>query len=124
MATRKVMDRLSISFSHRHFPPHQDISRDEMDIWGRANDDCDTDAKAFWEKEEATGTLVISTDLCNEPWSLWIQGETLSWNVKGNMYNFIHDPESAKTWYSRELPDTEDIDVPARGQAAKSSIPR
>jgi hypothetical protein len=41
------------------------------------------------------------------------------------MYNFIHDPEAAKTWDSRELPDTEDIDVPARQKAAIiSSIPR
>jgi hypothetical protein len=50
MATRKVLDRPHISFSHHHVPAHQDISRDEMDIWGRANDDCDTDAKAFWKK--------------------------------------------------------------------------
>jgi hypothetical protein len=41
------------------------------------------------------------------------------------MYNSIHDPEAANTWGSRDLPDTEDIDVPARRQAAKSSnIPR
>jgi hypothetical protein len=58
MATRKLLDRLPISFSHRHVPAPQDISRDEMDIWGRANDDCNTDAKAFWKKEEAAGTLV------------------------------------------------------------------
>jgi hypothetical protein len=50
MATRKVLDQLPISFSQRHVPVHQDISRDEMDIWGRANDDCDTDYKAFWKK--------------------------------------------------------------------------
>jgi hypothetical protein len=50
MATRKVIDRLPISFSHRHVPAHQDISRDKMDIWGRADDYCDTDAKAFWKK--------------------------------------------------------------------------
>jgi hypothetical protein len=67
MATRKVLDRLPISFSHRHVPAHQEISRDEMDIWGVANDDCDTDAKAFWKKEDAAGTLVTSTDLCDEP---------------------------------------------------------
>jgi hypothetical protein len=47
MATIKVPDRLPGSFSHRHVPAHQDISRDEMDKWGIANDDCDTDAKAF-----------------------------------------------------------------------------
>jgi hypothetical protein len=60
MATRKVLDRLPSSFSHCHVPAHQDISREEMDIWGIANYDCDTDAKAFWEKEEAAGTLVTS----------------------------------------------------------------
>jgi hypothetical protein len=77
------------------------------------------------EKEEAAGTLVTSTDLCDEPWSLWIQGEKLSSNVKGNMYNSIHDPEAANTWGLRDLPDTEDINVSARHQAAKSSnIPR
>jgi hypothetical protein len=47
MATRKILDRIPISFSHVHVPAHQDISRDEMDIWGRAKSDCDTDAKAF-----------------------------------------------------------------------------
>jgi hypothetical protein len=51
----------------------------------------------------------------------WIQGEKLSLNVKGNMYNFIHDPEAADNWGSRDLPDTEDIDVPARRQATKGS---
>jgi hypothetical protein len=121
MATRKVLDRLPISFSHRHVPAHQDISRDERDIWGRANDDCDTDAKAFWKKEEAEGTLVTSTDLCDEPWSLWMQGEKNSSNVKVNMYNSIYDPEAAKTWVLRDLSYTKDIDVPARSQAAKSS---
>jgi hypothetical protein len=34
MATRKFLDRLPISFSYRHVPAHQDISRDDMDIWG------------------------------------------------------------------------------------------
>jgi hypothetical protein len=125
MATRKVLDRLPTSFSHPHVLAHQDISRDERYIWGRANDDCDTDTKAFWKKEEAEGTLVTSTYLCDEPCSLWVQGETLSSNVKGKIYNFFHDPEAAKTWGSRDLPYTEDIDVTARRQAAKSSnIPR
>jgi hypothetical protein len=125
MATRKVLDRLPISFSHRRVPAHKDISRDEMDIWERSNDDCDTDAKAFWKEEEAAGTLVTSTDLCDEPRALQIQGEKLSWNVKRNIYNSIHDSEASKTWGLGDLPDTEDIDVPARRQAAKSSnIPR
>jgi hypothetical protein len=66
MVRRKFLDRLPISFSHLHVPVHQDISRDEMDIWGRANDDCDTDAKAFWKKEEAACTLVTSTYLCDD----------------------------------------------------------
>jgi hypothetical protein len=92
-----------------------------MDIWGRANDDCDTDVKAFWKKEEAAGTLVTSKDLCDEPWSLWIQGEKLPSNVKRIFYNSIHDPEATKNWGLWDLPDTEDIDVPARRQAAKSS---
>jgi hypothetical protein len=68
MATRKVLDRLPISFSHHHVPAHQDRSRDEMDVWGRANDDCDTYAKAFWIWEEAAGTIVTSIDICDEPW--------------------------------------------------------
>jgi hypothetical protein len=50
MTTREVPDRLPISFSHRHVSAHQYISRDEMDIWGRTNNDCDTDVKAFWKK--------------------------------------------------------------------------
>jgi hypothetical protein len=77
MATRKVLDRLPISFSHRHVPAHLYILRDEMDIRGRENDDCETDANDFWKKEEAAGTLVTSTELCVEPWPLWIQGEKL-----------------------------------------------
>jgi hypothetical protein len=114
MATRKVLDRLPISFSHHHVPAHQDISRDEMDIWGRATDNCDTDANAFWEKEEAPGTLVTLTYLCDETWSLWKQGEKLSSNVKRNIYNSIHDPEATKTWVLGDLQVAEDIDVPAR----------
>jgi hypothetical protein len=57
MVKINVLDRLPISFSSRHVPAHQDISRDKMDIWGRANADCDTDAKAFCKKEESEGTL-------------------------------------------------------------------
>jgi hypothetical protein len=68
MATRKFLHRLPIRFSHRHVPAHQDITRDEMDIWGRTNDDCETDAKSFWKKEEAAGTLVTLTVMCDEPW--------------------------------------------------------
>jgi hypothetical protein len=82
MATRKVLDRLPISFSHLHVPAHQDISQDEIDMWGGASDDCDTDAKTFCKKEEAAGIPVTFTDLCEEPWSLWIQEEKLSSNVK------------------------------------------
>jgi hypothetical protein len=41
-----------------------------MDIWGRANDDCDTDAKALWKQEESAGTLITLPDLYDEPWSL------------------------------------------------------
>jgi hypothetical protein len=81
MATRKVLNRLPISFSHRHVPAHQDISRDEMDMWGGENDNCDTYAKAFWRKEESSGTLVTSTDICYKPWSLWIQGDFFPSNV-------------------------------------------
>jgi hypothetical protein len=36
------------------------------------------------------------------------------------MYKYIHDPEASKTWGLGDLPDTEDIDVPDRRQAAKS----
>jgi hypothetical protein len=50
MATRKVLYRLPIIFSHHHVPAHQDISRDDMDIWGRAKDDCNTEPEAFWKK--------------------------------------------------------------------------
>jgi hypothetical protein len=50
------------------------------------------------KKEEAAGTLVTSKYMCDEPWSLWIQGEKLSSNVKRNIYNSIHDPEATKTW--------------------------
>jgi hypothetical protein len=68
---------------------------------------------------------VTSTDLCDEPCSLWIQGETLSSNVTRHIYNSIFDPEATKTCGLRDLQDTEDIDVPARRQAAKiSNIPR
>jgi hypothetical protein len=125
MATRKVLGQLPVSLSHHHVPAHQYISRDEMDLWGRANYDCDTDAKAFCKKEEAAGTLVTSTQLCDEPWSLWIQGEKFSSDDKRNMYNFFHEPEATKTWGLRDLPDTEDIDAPARHQATKiSNIPQ
>jgi hypothetical protein len=43
-AERKVLDRLPLQFTHRQVPTHQDITREEFDIWGRANDDCDMDA--------------------------------------------------------------------------------
>jgi hypothetical protein len=33
------------------------------------------------------------------------------------MYNSIHDPEAANTSGLQDLPDTEDINVPARRQA-------
>jgi hypothetical protein len=39
--------------------------------------------------------------------------------MEGNLYTFIHDPEAADTWAARELPDTEDTDVPVRSQREK-----
>jgi hypothetical protein len=52
-------------------------------------------------------------------------GRKKSSNVKRNIYNSIHDPEATTTWGLRDLQDTEDINVPARRQAAKrSNIPR
>jgi hypothetical protein len=95
MATRKVRDRLPISFSRRHVPAHL---KGRNGYTGGANDYCDADAKAFCKKEEAAGTIFTSTDLCDEPWSLWIQGEKLLSNVKVNMYNSIHDPEATTIW--------------------------
>jgi hypothetical protein len=68
MAKRKVLDRLPISFSHHRVPTHQDISREEIDIWGRAINDCETDANAFWKQEESASTVVTSIDLCDETW--------------------------------------------------------
>jgi hypothetical protein len=38
------------------------------------------------------------------------------------MYNFIQDSDAANTWDSRDLPDTEDMDVPARQQATKRAF--
>jgi hypothetical protein len=38
------------------------------------------------------------------------------------MYNFIHDLEAANPCDARELPGTEDIDVPARCQAEKAPL--
>jgi hypothetical protein len=52
MATIKVLERLSISFSHLNVPAHQYISRDKMDIWGRSNDDCYTYSKTFCKKKK------------------------------------------------------------------------
>jgi hypothetical protein len=46
-------------------------------------------------------------------------GRKLLSNVKRNIYNSIHDPEATKTWALRDLQDIEDINVPARRQAAK-----
>jgi hypothetical protein len=72
---------------------HTKISQGTKYIYGgRANNNCDTDAKDFWKKEEAAGTLVTSAYMCDEPWSIWKQGEKLSSNVKINIYNSIHYP--------------------------------
>jgi hypothetical protein len=70
MVAIKVPTRLPIQFTHRHVPAHQDITREEMDIWGRTNDDCDTDDNAFCKQENEAGTQVTSANLCDEPWSL------------------------------------------------------
>jgi hypothetical protein len=37
---------------------HTKISQGTKWIYGGANDNCDTDAKAFWKNEEAAGTLI------------------------------------------------------------------
>jgi hypothetical protein len=51
LAMRKMIAGSRIrTRKRRHVKGHQDVPQDQLDIWGRANDDCDTDAKAFWAK--------------------------------------------------------------------------
>jgi hypothetical protein len=49
LAMIKMIANSRITWKRQHVKVHQDIPRDQLDIWGRAIDDCDMDAKAFWE---------------------------------------------------------------------------
>jgi hypothetical protein len=79
MAARKVLAQLQVQ--HTHIPAHQSITHHKMNIRGRANDDRDTEANAFWKNEEDKGTKVASMKLSDEPWALWIGAEKISTQV-------------------------------------------
>jgi hypothetical protein len=49
MAAREVLYAPPIWFYSRHIPVHPKIVHDEMDIWGRSNDDCEEEAKIHWK---------------------------------------------------------------------------
>jgi hypothetical protein len=99
-----------------------------MDIWGRANDDCDTEAKVFWQDEDDKGTKAGSMKLTNEQRALWIGDEHISTQVIVTMYNHIHDPQAVRKWQERGV-DNEElrdmVDIKARRKVGKVvGIPR
>jgi hypothetical protein len=98
MAARKELAWLQVQHTHQHITAHQSITRQEMDIWGRANYDCNTEAKAkaFWQDEDDTGMKVVLVKLTNKPWTLWIGDEKISTRVRVTMYNHIHDPQAVR----------------------------
>jgi hypothetical protein len=95
---------------------------------GTRNDDCDTEAKAFWRDEEDKATKVVSMKLSDEPWALWIGDEKISTQVRVTMYNHIHDPSAIKKWQECGVDDEElrdMVDIEARRKAGKAvGIPR
>jgi hypothetical protein len=101
MAARKVLARLQVQRTHRHIPAHQSITRQEMDIWGRTNDDCDMEEKAFWQDKDNKGMKVVSMKLTEKPWALWIGDEKISNQVRAMMYNHIRDPHAVRKWQER-----------------------
>jgi hypothetical protein len=48
LAKRKLIANSRITWKRQHVKGNQDIPREQLNIWVRVNDDCDTDAKAFW----------------------------------------------------------------------------
>jgi hypothetical protein len=58
MAARKVLTRLQVQYMPRYIPAHHSITHQEIDIWGRANDECDREAKSFWQDEDDKWTKV------------------------------------------------------------------
>jgi hypothetical protein len=83
MMARKVLACLQVQHTHRHIPAHQSITRQEIDIWGRPNDDCNTEVKvkSLWKHEEDKWMKVTSMKFLDEPWALWIGDEHISTQV-------------------------------------------
>jgi hypothetical protein len=97
-------------------------------IWRQANDDCDTEAKALWQDEDDKGTKVISMELTDKSWALYIGDENISTQVIVTMYNHTHDPQAVRKWQecgvdNKELRDM--MDIEARRKAVNAvGIPR
>jgi hypothetical protein len=87
--------------AHRHIPAHREISHQEMAIWGRANDDCDMEAKELWLIKDAKSAPLTSMKLHDEPWVLWIRDEKMSTQVRATLCNHIHDPQAVLKWHER-----------------------
>jgi hypothetical protein len=49
---RKMIADSRITWKRRHVKGHQDIPRDQLDIWRKTNDDCDMDAKPFGQSSD------------------------------------------------------------------------
>jgi hypothetical protein len=114
MVAQRILNRLPISYYHRHISAHQKISRDEMYIWGRANDNCDREAEELWQLEDDKGTTVES--------SLCIGEDKISTQIRATLYNYIHNLHIVWKWQDHGWDGVDtfnQLDIKVRREAEK-----
>jgi hypothetical protein len=101
LAMRKMIVGSRITWKHQHVKGHQGVPRDQLDIWGRANDECETGAKAFWSKCRQLHLTPESMSIDNGPWSIWSEEQMVVTNMRQVLYHKIHSPKTQARWRDR-----------------------
>jgi hypothetical protein len=60
-----------------------------MDIWDRANDDCEEEVKAHWQWDEDQCSGTQSGPIHGGPWALWLSEENIYIYIYAGMSNSV-----------------------------------
>jgi hypothetical protein len=108
---RKMIVGSRITWKRQHVKGHQDVPRDQLTTWGRANDECDTDAKAFWAKCRQLHRTPDSMPIDNVPWSIWSEDQMVATNMRQVLYHKIHGSKTQARWRDRGWIPNETFDL-------------
>ena len=107
------LDISPIKWILRHVGGHMDDKKElsSLDIWEQTNVRADTMAKAALTRWVGSGRRPISTaPVPGTPWTISIAGETITSNIRNEIYDSVWTPQIKKHWCKRLKMDNDDSD--------------